>query len=260
MECELAYDNSIVTSNPLYQTCGSFLCEVAQKDYGAKYFRPEIVCLDMDYCESLAAVNEKRRKEATVDAVIGVKPYNKNRFSHARLLLVELRMKYLSPKNLSKNRLESKVRHTLALLSTDESVCQTKLFIFRDDVIQQMEGWFKEHAREGGIIRNCEAWSVSKFNELIKSEREFPYKPITDIKEMKESIGRYLRSWDSLNFFKSIEYWLNIANSFRYNPDEFYVIMKGLKDVWDDFRTSGVILSEDEELNAEIIEEDYLNT
>lgn len=115
MECELAYDNSIINSNPLHQICGSFLCEVAQKDYGAKFFRPEIECLDIDYCETLGAVNEKRRKEATVDAVIGVKPYNMNRFSSARLLLVELRMKYLSPKNLSKNHLESKVRHTLSL-------------------------------------------------------------------------------------------------------------------------------------------------
>lgn len=257
MENPLAFDNGIITSSTLYPSCGSFLCEVAKKDYKRGIFRPDIMCLDMDQCETISAVNDCRLKRHTADAVIGVKKFNRNRFSRPQFLLLELRIDYLSPNNLSKHVLEDKISNTLSLLSNEENIHKQKFFIFNDNVIQQMINWFKNKSLEGGIIRDCYPLSVSEFNNMIKSENEFPYKPVTDIKNMKKALESCLNPWNPEEFFKRIEYWGQKAQSLRYDANEFSCIMVELKDIWKAFRTMNIDLNEEEEMNAEIIEEDY---
>lgn len=259
MESQLAYDNGIVTSSHLYPTCGNFLCEVAKKDYKRGLFRSDIKCLDMDQCETLSAINDSRNKKHTVDAVIGVKRFYRNRFSTPQFLLIELRVKYQSPNNLSKFELENKIINTLSLLSTDEQIFEQKFFIFNDNVIQQMINWFKNKSQEGGLICNCHPLSVTEFNNLVKSENEFPYEPYTDINEMRKSLEACLNPWNADTFFKRVEYWGNKAMSLSYNHNEFTCIMTELINVWNAFKQKNLDLSEEEELTAEILAEDYFN-
>ena len=257
MENPLAYDNDIISSCELYRTCGNFLCEIARKDYKHSLFRREIKCLDMDQCETLNAINDSRQKKHTVDAVIGVKKFNRNRFTHPQFLLVELRIAYQSPNNLSKHELENKIRHTLYLLSTDEHIYKQKFFIFNDNVIQQMINWFNNKSQEGGIISSCLPLSVTDFNNMVKSEKEFPYEPFTDLKELRKALTNCLNPWDADNFFKGIEYWGKKAQSLRYNHNEFVCIMTELQKIWYTFKSMELKLSEEDELNIEILEEDY---
>ena len=60
--------------------------------------------------------------DSTTDAVIGISTCENKVMSEHRLLLVELRMRYLSANTLSKGDLESKVSHTRDLLDGELTI------------------------------------------------------------------------------------------------------------------------------------------
>ncbi len=248
----LAYDNELIKDNLLYPICGSYLHSVSQKDYKEVFFHPEIMCLDMDDLELILATNDKRDRQPTVDAVIGVKKFHKNKFSSHSLLLIELRLDYKSADNLSKRKLEEKVRHTVDILSTDAAIYKEKFFIFRDNVIQQMINWFNNHSHEGGIFSFCRPLSVTQFNKTIISPAEFPYEPVNNAYEIRKS----LKCTEIEDFFNKIEYWLSIGRQYQYNKEEFNLIISILKEQWQQFRASNKLLTELQEIQAQIIEED----
>lgn len=254
---ELAFDNSIITRHSLYSKCGNTLDGVSKKDYpGKDFFDKNICCLDMDAYETQICHGSK---EHTMDAVMGIKNYADNKFCSPRLLLIELRMDYKSERNLSKTVLEKKVSHTKDILGCNIPINETCFFIFCPNVIQRVKRWFKDKSQEGGIIRLCEPLSTDDFNELIKSESDFPYTPVTDIKAMEEYLHSLLSACDFTTFISKIEYWIKQAMSYRqkYNNAEYDCIMQILNQVWHDFRISSPNLSDEETLDAEILEEDY---
>lgn len=256
---ELAFDNSIITGHSLYGKCGNTLDSVSKKDYkNEDFFDKGIECLDMDAYETQIRHGSK---DHTMDAVMGIKDFSANRFCNPRLLLVELRMDYKSDKNLSKTALEKKVSHTKDILGSTIPINGTSLFIFRPGVIQRVRRWFKDKSQEGGIIRLCEPLSTEDFNELIKPESEFPYTPVTDVHVIEKELRLLLSRNDFTAFISQIEYRIKKAMSYRqrYNNAEYDCIMQPVRNVWHDFRTSTYLpyLSEDEKLDAEILEEDY---
>lgn len=182
----VAFDNKIIQEHQFYGKCGKTLDEVSKKDYPKdNYFDTSILCLDMDDYETQIC-RGYRGKTETVDAVIGIKNYTQqNCFTHQRLLLVELRMNYKSPRNISQTELENKVRHTRELLGTETPIETKSWFIFKNGIIEQMKSQFKRMAYAGGDIKNCIPLSTDMFNDLVKREQDFPYTPITDLDKLR---------------------------------------------------------------------------
>lgn len=96
---QLAYANDIIRKIKLFPKYGTELESISERDYFPnRYFVKHILCLDMDKYES---ENAKGDANKTVDAVIGIRSYNGHELEAPRMLLIELRMNYKSPKNLT---------------------------------------------------------------------------------------------------------------------------------------------------------------
>lgn len=254
---KLAFDNDIIIRQPIYRQCGSTLDTVSKKDYPDEcFFDKSIQCLDMDVYETMSCRGDKNN---TMDAVIGIKDFSDNKFHAQRLLLVELRMDYKSERHLSKTALEKKVSHTKSILGNESPINTTSFFIFRPDVIQRVRRWFNDKSNEGGILRQCKPLSTTDFNEQVKPESAFPYTPSTDISAMTKTLYNLSSACDFTAFIRQTEYWLKVALQYRsrYNSNEYHSIMQAITDVWHAFRTSSPVLSDEEKLDAEILEEDY---
>lgn len=251
----IAFDNAIICNHELYSYCGSTLHDVSEKDYPNKvFFDKSIACLDIDKYEK--QVGKGNNKE-TVDAVIGVKNYRQNSFTDLRLLLVELRMGYKSERGLSKTKLEDKVIHTREHLGTVYKVDSQNWFIFSNGVINRVKHWFNNKSKEGGLIKTCKPLSIDEFNEIVKCENDFPYIPITNLEALKLELTN-LYSSDVSSFLRAIKHWLDEALRYdrKYNIEESRHIRTVVVDVWRAFRASKFILSDDEILDVEILEED----
>jgi len=254
---EAAFDNDIILKHSTYKQCGSMLDAISKKDYPDEdFFDKRIACLDMDAYEAIVCNGVKG---CTMDAVIGIKDFSGNRFHNTRLLLVELRMDYKSDKNLSKTRLEQKVCHTKSLLGGETKIDETCCFIFRNNIINKVRRWFNDRSKEGGSLRHCKPMSTDEFNEKIKSADRFPYTPLTNLPAMEKDLRNLLSLAQYSGFISNTEYWLKkaVAYRLRYNNEEYRSITEVIEKVWHDFRTSSPTLSDDERLNAEILEEDF---
>lgn len=253
----LAFDNGIITAHPLYAQCGCTLDALSKKDYPDEdFFDKSIECLDMDAYETQVCHGNQ---DYTMDAVMGVKNFSGNRFGNPSLLLVELRMDYKSEKNLSKTGLEKKINHTKVLLGSSVPINEPCYFIFRPGVIQRVRRWFRDKSNEGGTLRQGRPLSTHEFSELIKPESAYPYTPITDTVLLGKELCRLLPEAAYIAFIRKIEYWLKQAMAYRlrYNHQECNSIMEVLIGVWNEFRISSSLLSDEERLEAEILEEDY---
>lgn len=253
---EAAFDNGIIISHPIYDRCGSTLNAVSKADYQEDFFDKRIACLDMDTYETMVCNGEKGR---TMDAVIGIKEFSGNRFHGARLLLVELRMNYRSDHRLSKTELEQKLSHTKALLGNEIRINEKSYFVFRNNIIHRIRHWFRNKSREGGCLKHCEPVSTDEFNKRIMPEDKFPYNPQTDLTAMEKELSGFLSDGKYHCFIMKTEYWLKraIAYKKKYNNEEYRRIAEVINKVWHNFRTSSPALSDDETLEAEILEEDY---
>ncbi|NPD91644.1 hypothetical protein [Xylanibacter muris] len=253
----LAFDNGIIINHKFYRHCGKTLDTVSKKDYpDEEFFDKSILCLDMDAFETQT---HKGSKEHTVDAIIGIKDFSNNKFHSHRLLLIELRIDFESEKRLSKTELEKKVCHTKELLGNDIAINKISFFVFKQDIINRVINWFNNKSQEGGNLKFCKPISTKEFGTLIKSENSFPYVPITDLKSLEKTLLSFLEQKDYSKFINQTEYWLKEAARFKrqYNNEEHRLIMEVITGLWRKFRTSSPILSDDESIDTEILEEDY---
>ena len=258
----LIYDNVIITEHKLYPVCGKKLQDVSEKDYhGKKYFDEHIECLDMDKYEDIECAGDKRNKKETVDAVIGIKKHlDKNRFSSPYLMLLELRMGYENVKNLSGTKLAEKVSHTKELLGRGTPLYDTIYFVFKNNVAQRVISMFHNMKLENRNLKNCEPISTDDFNKYIKSENDYPYEPENDVKEIRRQLDINNYRNDINKFLGIMAYWCEKARQYRYgyNINEYNSILGELKTIWHEFRSNNNIrLSDDDKLDAEIIEENY---
>lgn len=255
----VAFENAIIKAHPFYRQCGATLETVSKKDYpNNDYFDTSILCLDMDAYE--IATRRGQQKE-TVDAVIGVKDYRQNRFTNQRLLLVELRMNYNNVNNLSKSKLEDKVRHTRELLGAGTPIETYSWFVFKNSKIEQAKRWFEDQSRAGGDIKHFIPLSTDMFNDSVKREQDFPYKPITDLDILRSDLQKYANLQDLHEFDKRKSWWHKKANEYKYqknNSNEYRCIVAVIKDVWSELRPTLLqhTLSEEESLYMEIIDEE----
>lgn len=254
---EWIYNNNIVQEHSLFRFCGSTLNDVSDKDYQGKYkFNPDIECLDIDNYEK--NVLKKQQSFHTGDAVIGISTYENNRDKDPRLMVVELRMGYVSISNLSKKDMEAKVTYTKSLLGGEKSISRESIFIFNNGFIAQAKSWFNRNSRTGGELRNCIPVSASEFSVKVKSKSDFPYKPIHKKEDIKMNMLQSEVKADWTSVFRYVGYWCDKAEDYRYkNPSEFGHITTVLKEYWTDFKSNNYTLNDDEKLTLLIIEEDY---
>lgn len=254
---EWIYNNKIVQEHSLFRFCGSTLNGVSDKDYHGKYkFNPDIECLDIDNYEK--NVLKKQQSFHTGDAVIGISTYENNRDKDLRLMVVELRMGYVSISNLSKKDMEAKVTYTKSLLGGEKSISRESIFIFNNGFIAQAKSWFNRNSRTGGELRNCIPVSASEFSVKVKSKSDFPYKPIHKKEDIKMNMLQSEVKADWTSVFRYVGYWCDKAEDYRYkNPSEFGHITTVLKEYWTDFKSNNYTLNDDEKLTLLIIEEDY---
>ena len=256
MEEQLVYNNDILKDVPIYDKCHSFLRKVSEKDYpDTVFFNPEIECLDMDHYEKNVLCTPHAGN--TVDAVIGIESYKGNRFSNARLMLVELRMGYESVNNLSKTIMSRKVEHAKVYL-IGRRVEKKSFFIFSETLIHQAKRWFDSYHREGGSFVYCIPVSVSEFDGMVYSKDNVPVVYI----HSEEDIRRDIESKEKPSeFIAQVSFWLDKSREYRYKgkQNECDHIMSVVKELWKSFKNKGMVLSESDELNVEILEEDYFS-
>lgn len=250
---QLVYLNETVREHSLYRLCPALLNGVSNRDYpGSDYFDTRIECLDMDSYEK--KVMHKAQADNTVDAVIGVGTYHNNRAVDARLLLVEFRMGYESTGNLSKTEMERKVVYTKSLLGGEKTVSRQSLFVFSEKVAPMAKNWFDRQQKTGGNFRDCESCSVVDFGRNIKALSDFPYVPVYS----EQAIVRSFQRKDGWEYIEQMEFWCEKARELLYkNPLECDHIREVVKKEWENFRNSCRSLSDEEDLAAEILEEDF---
>lgn len=253
----LIFDNEYLRQHKLYALCKSSLNEVSERDYpGKNYFSPKIDCLDIDTYETAICNGEK---DHTMDAVIGISNCSAQKdISNARLLLVELRMRYKSANGLSRSELEAKVRHTKSLIGNDLRVEPKSIFVFTELVAPQARYWISSLLREGGEIRNFVIWSVNEFNSNVRDVNDMPYTPLYAPNTIATELDKLFIGNQLDGLFVRITYWLGIAEQNRYsNHFEYENIRSAILEEWSKIRTLKSEFDDDEvELRAQILEED----
>lgn len=255
----LIYDNEIILGHNLYPICGKKLQAISEKDYpGKKYFDEHIESLDMDYYEKNLNKNDNKK---TLDAVIGIKKHlGRNRFSVSYLMLLEFRMGYKNVNNLSAKELIEKTSHTKDLLGTDKPLYDTIFFVFNNEVIYRCISVFHNMKRANRNLKNFEPISTDDFNKYINSVSRYPYEPENNVLDIRRQLN-FNNCQDDINgFLNRISYWCRNAYYYKnnkYNINEYNIIINEVKDIWHEFRSKNSRLSDEDKLDAEIIEEDY---
>lgn len=249
----LIYSNETVRAHSLYPACRSWLNVVSDRDYpGKNYFDKRIECLDMDLYEK--DIQHKAQADHTVDTVIGIQTYKDNRATSGRLLLVEFRMGYESTNNLSKTEMERKAIYTKALLGGEIMINQQSIFIFNDAFAPLAKNWFNRQQKTGGDFKDCESCSVTEFNNNIKSLSDFPYVPYYSAQVILDS----LCPEQATCYIEQMRFWCGKARDLFYKNSLEYNHLQGIiQQEWTSFRNGHQNLTDDEELIAEILEEDF---
>lgn len=249
------YNNKILNSHPLSKCCKSTLNQISNDDYpNTNYFNKDIECLDMDTYEQ----NRKGVTGKTVDAVIGISDCENKREINPRLLCVELRMGYKSTRNFS-SAFADKVTHSKGLLGGYICIESKSLFVFKDELAPQAKNWIKNKRNSGGGYKDMDSCGISDFGNIIKSIDEMPYKPLNNEKQIRDILSDLENKEDWNSFIKKINDLCIQALKYKYhNPFEYDFMIGLLKDVWIEFRANHTSsLGADEEIFAEIMEEDY---
>ncbi len=250
----VVYDNEIIENHSFYSICGSTLNNVSHKDYpNTNYFNPDIKCLDMDKYETSMT---KGSENNTMDAAVGIGDWDGKLLKQQRLLLIELRLKYKSTNNLSSSELIKKDEHTRQLLAGTASLDAESYFIFNNNINEQVKSWLNRQKNGNGRLKRFKSLSETELNEQLKDRTNYPYKPEVSSIDVSNDLFTVLNDKDK--FFHKIKHWINKANNFGNNnkQTEQEIIQTVLKKAWKNFRKSNPSLNDDDEINAEIIEED----
>lgn len=253
------FDNTVILNHPLYPNCSGTLLDISNRDYPGLYkFDARIECLDLDRYERMIS---GKNPDKTVDAVIGICTCSSDkRITDRRLLLVELRLKYKSVNHLSPESLLGKVRHSKDLLGSEKKIDKTSLFIFNEKVSEQAKRWFSNRRNEGGELQNFRACSVEDFNRNVLSYDDLPYIPIHSPEQIRKDIHKHIKNKDIKALLKSLTYWLEVVKIYKYsNSFEFESLKDVFSNLLNEINSLGLGLNEDEEIDLEIIFDDFKN-
>jgi hypothetical protein len=114
--------------NACLEDINSLIRQEGYSDASPLFTNAEIV-LNMDKAEDIVARLENRlEKNKSMDMAFGIAYPNSTK---VKMLLVELRLNYSNPNNLSKAEIEEKVAGTSLLLSNIPEIIKMYIFIFK---------------------------------------------------------------------------------------------------------------------------------
>ena len=117
------FNNTVIEGHHAFKCFGSTLQAVSEGIYKKRYrFNEKIKCIDGDKLVG--------NKNSSVDAIIGISDYTLDKFVNDRLLLIELRMDYVTKEDLRKSKHTKKVSGTLSCLGRDIRIDKKSYFIF----------------------------------------------------------------------------------------------------------------------------------
>lgn len=97
-------------------------------------------------------------------------------------------------------------------------------------------------------------------NKRLLDPSGYPYHPYTNINTMKKGLEEKLKMTSKIEFLKMMEYWLQYAKVKLLDNDllEYNALSAPLCELWKKYMSVGYN-DEEEELEAEILKEDYSN-
>ena len=216
---ERVYQDAILNHKDVPQQYRHDFNHFMEKDYEGKNFGfekriLEMQGLDMDEMEvSLSGDNDN-----TMDLVVGIARFDEtNRsYSNIRFLPIELKLGCSSFNGISKTQLLKKDKHTRNMLS-NFLIDKHSIFIFTRNVASQAKSNKSRWEREpnSSIIEDWEMLSPEDYNEYIGFEDDFPYRPITNLIEIGETLIALIEKKDYDGCIDYIERERKIAEEFK---------------------------------------------
>lgn len=238
-----------------------------EKDYQGRTFgvRKELLdvtCIDLDKFET--AISGGRNQE-TMDLAVGIADFDeteRKKSSH-RLLPIELKLDCISFRSLFKERrnLINKDQHSRELLQA-YPLEKKSFFIFTKPVAPQAERGFNQWGRERGtdFFKEWKALDPDRLSELLRFESDFPYLPITDLKNFQATITKFIETQDFSSVFGYLEYLRDLAATHyrKYRLEEvkhisgtvLHIISPLLPQVTQDQEYLGLLLEDFEHLRT----------
>ncbi len=254
---QLVNDNAILQVHPMYAAYHRSLHDISLKDYPrGNYFRTDIDGIDLDQYEVDHVI---ANRDMTMDALVGVADYSKNRVVNSRLLLVELRMDYDSTRHLRHSKLHGKINHSRASVGATVRVDEESVFVFRDDVAEQAKRWMFDTKKEYSDAENWVAMSPSELENLLQPLASMPYQPETDMTGATSDMNSRIAAKDFEGLLELIDYWHKKAEAFKsqYKLKEEAHIKQHLHDAWQQTKAAGYSLNTEQHAYIEVIEEEY---
>lgn len=254
---QLVNDNAILQAHPMYAAYHRSLHDISLKDYPREnYFRPDISGIDLDQYEVDHAI---ANRDMTMDAMVGVADYSKNRVVNSRLLLVELRMDYDGTKHLRHSKLCGKINHSRASVGATIRVEEESVFVFREDVAEQAKRWMFDTKKEYSDAENWIAMSPDELENLLQPLASMPYLPETDMTGATSDMSNRIAAKDFEGLLGMIDYWHKRAEAFKsqYKLKEEAHIKQHLHDTWQQTKVAGYSLNMEQQAYVEMLEEDY---
>ena len=167
-------------------------------------------------------------------------------------------MLYVNANNLSKTELEQKVIHTKDLLGSELTIDKNSIFIFTNNVAPQARSVMSRLMQGSKQLKTFLVWSVSDFNNNIKSIDDMPYNPNYPPAEICKELDAFVKKQQWKQLFDKVSFWKKYALNIRYNNSfEYESLSKTIYDWWIMFRKNNPCLAnEDDELDAQIADEE----
>lgn len=153
----MIYSKKVTTSHSLclrYRQAIALLSTLLKEEGSKKNFFTDELVLNLDTVEILIKRSCGSREE-TMDFCMGL--------SSNQMLLVELKLRVLEPKNLKRKDLENKIRYSKCLLGEEISVSREKVFLFNDKVIEVAR---RNLSRLFNNNPNLKVYTVEEFRKL----------------------------------------------------------------------------------------------
>ncbi|MBD5299609.1 MAG: hypothetical protein HDS22_06545 [Bacteroides sp.] len=225
---EIYLCSEYLKSHPLYRRFGCGLASLADRDYpGQGVFKEcDIPAIDLDsYEKSLHCEND-----CTSDGVIGIGNNTPYGLTEQRLLLTELRIGYVNPRNLDFRNLRRKYVHSVEILrefDSDRRIDSGFALIFRKRYVPEAQNVLWRMSKEAAKKEAAEwrAYDPESFCNFINYGKPLPLLPT-------EETERMVREWCNkvdltvseleLRYEALKDYWWRMKGRYR-NVDLAYI-------------------------------------
>lgn len=124
-------------------------------------FDKENTVINLDKTEAIKAEIEKRTRNKSMDFAFGIVDSNS---TVKEILMIELRLNYKNPNNLSKTELEGKVSGSISILKDNIPIHNKYIFIFKTSQISEAEN--RLFRMRPSINSNYIVMDVDKLKEM----------------------------------------------------------------------------------------------